>query len=57
MVRIRDVIRGFLAREEGAALVEYAILLAFIALVSIVAVVLLGTAISSRFSAMAAAFS
>jgi len=49
MTKIRGAIGGFLAEEKGAALAEYAILVAFIAIVCIVAVVFLGTKISSKF--------
>jgi pilus assembly protein Flp/PilA len=37
-------------REDGASLVEYALLVALIALVCIVAVTLLGTTTSHKFS-------
>ena len=40
-------------REEGASLVEYALLVGLIAVVCIVAVRLLGTSISAKFSAVA----
>jgi pilus assembly protein Flp/PilA len=42
-----------LQREEGQTLVEYAFLVAFIALVVLVAVKLLGTNISSLFNSVA----
>ena len=42
-----------MAREEGQTLVEYAFLVAFIALVVLVAVTLLGTNLSSLFSSVA----
>ena len=41
--------------EEGATLVEYALLVALIALVCIIAVTLLGSATSRRFSTTASA--
>lgn len=46
---IKRMIRCFLAEDKGAALAEYAILLAFIAIVCIVAVTFLGTRISAKF--------
>ena len=49
MSKIRNAIRTFFAEEEGAALAEYAILIAFIAIVCIVAVTFLGTRISAKF--------
>ena len=49
MTSIRKAVQGFFRNEEGAALAEYAILIAFIAIVCIVAVTFFGTAISSRF--------
>lgn len=42
-------------REEGQTLVEYAFLIAFIALVALVALQLLGTNVSSLFNSVAAA--
>ena len=49
MSKIRNAIRTFFAEEEGAALAEYAILIAFIAIVCIIAVTFLGSKISSKF--------
>jgi pilus assembly protein Flp/PilA len=46
---------GTMSREEGQTLVEYAFLVAFIALVVLVAVQLLGTNISSLFNSVATA--
>ena len=42
--------RQFIADEEGAALAEYGILVAFIAIVAIVAVTYFGGKVSSKFS-------
>jgi pilus assembly protein Flp/PilA len=42
-----------LHREEGQTMVEYAFLVAFIALVVLAAVTLLGTSISSLFNSIA----
>ena len=52
MARIDRSIRTFLADEDGAALAEYGILVAFIAIVAIVAVTFFGSKISAKFSAM-----
>jgi pilus assembly protein Flp/PilA len=41
------------AREEGQTMVEYALLVAFIALVALVAVKVLGSSISSLFNSVA----
>jgi Flp pilus assembly pilin Flp len=43
MQRSRALIRTFLWREDGATMVEYALMLAFIALVCVAAVELMGT--------------
>jgi pilus assembly protein Flp/PilA len=43
-------IRAFWRQEEGAALAEYGILVAFIAIVAIVAVTFFGSKISAKFS-------
>lgn len=45
--------RKFLIEDDGAALAEYGILVAFIAIVAIVAVTFFGSKISEKFSAMA----
>jgi pilus assembly protein Flp/PilA len=42
--------KNFLADEEGAALAEYGILVAFIAIVAITAVTFFGSKISAKFS-------
>ncbi|MDO8500917.1 MAG: Flp family type IVb pilin [Gemmatimonadaceae bacterium] len=46
----RPTIAGFLRDEDGAALAEYGILVAFVAIVAIVAVTFFGSRISSKFS-------
>jgi pilus assembly protein Flp/PilA len=48
--------KKFVRREEGAALAEYGLLLALIAVVCIVAITVLGQEISSVFSRVAGAF-
>jgi pilus assembly protein Flp/PilA len=49
--------RKFIRDEEGAALAEYGILVAFIAIVAITAVTFFGSKISSKFSSLANSFS
>ena len=48
--------RKFLVSEEGAALAEYGILVAFIAIVAITAVTFFGGKISTKFSQIANQF-
>jgi pilus assembly protein Flp/PilA len=50
MVRIANVVRKFVSEEDGAALAEYGILVAFIAIVAITAVTFFGSKISAKFS-------
>jgi pilus assembly protein Flp/PilA len=50
MVQIGKWTRDFIADEEGAALAEYGILVAFIAIVAITAVTFFGSKISAKFS-------
>jgi pilus assembly protein Flp/PilA len=50
---VRAVDHGWIREEEGQTFVEYALLIAFIALVALVAVQLLGTNISSIFNSVA----
>jgi len=52
-VRVRDFGRKVSTREEGATAVEYALMVALIAVVIIVAVTLLGNNLSSRFNQIA----
>jgi pilus assembly protein Flp/PilA len=51
------LINRFRRDEEGAALVEYGMLVGLIAVICIAAVTLLGTEISTAFSVIAAALS
>jgi pilus assembly protein Flp/PilA len=48
--------RRFIKDEEGAALAEYGILVAFIAIVAITAVTFFGSKISTKFSSLGNAF-
>ena len=54
---MKDAVNRFVSNEEGAALAEYGILVAFIAIVAIVAVTFFGSKISSKFSDLANRFS
>ena len=50
MQKLKNAVTRFVSNEEGAALAEYGILIAFIAIVAIVAVTFFGTKISNKFS-------
>jgi len=50
MATVHTAVRSFIAAEEGAALAEYGILIAFIAIVAIAAVTMFGSRISAKFS-------
>ena len=45
--------KGFLDDDSGAAMVEYALMVAFIAAVCVVAVTALGTALSAQYTTVA----
>ena len=51
-----DKARKFFTDEEGAALAEYGILVAFIAIVAITAVTFFGSKVSTKFSQLANSF-
>jgi len=53
VARIALAARRFIRNEEGAALAEYGILVAFIAIVAITAVTFFGSRISAKFSSLA----
>ena len=55
-MRVVDKAKAFLAEEEGAALAEYGILVAFIAIVAITAVTFFGSKISTKFSQLGNSF-
>jgi pilus assembly protein Flp/PilA len=57
MTRMQNAVREFVRGEDGAALAEYGILVAFIAIVAIVAVTFFGSKISAKFSQMANSYS
>ena len=48
--------KKFLFSEEGAALAEYGVLVAFIAIVAITAVTFFGSKVSAKFSSLATSF-
>lgn len=52
---MRKLINRFRRDDEGAALVEYGMLVGLIAVICVVAVTTLGTEVSSAFSAIASA--
>ena len=54
---MNGLIKRFRRDDEGAALVEYAMLVGLIAVICVVAVTTLGTEVSTAFSAIAAALS
>ena len=56
MTRIKMAVKKFVVNEEGAALAEYGILVAFIAIVAITAVTFFGGKISAKFSELANKF-
>jgi pilus assembly protein Flp/PilA len=53
MQKLKNAVTRFIANDEGAALAEYGILIAFIAIVAIVAVTFFGGRISGKFSQLA----
>jgi pilus assembly protein Flp/PilA len=53
MTKLHAAAAKFIREEEGASLAEYGLLLALIAVVCIAAIALVGTRISSMFSAVA----
>lgn len=57
MRKIKNAVTRFIADDEGAALAEYGILIAFIAIVAIVAVTFFGSKISAKFSSLAVSYS
>jgi pilus assembly protein Flp/PilA len=57
VARIKLAVRRFVDEENGAALAEYGILVAFIAIVAITAVTFFGGKISAKFSELANKFS
>jgi pilus assembly protein Flp/PilA len=56
-VRTTNGIRDVFEREEGASMVEYALLVTLIAMVAIAAVVLVGQALDTRYDSIASSVS
>jgi pilus assembly protein Flp/PilA len=54
MARLIHAFRNFARQDDGAALVEYALLVALIAVVAIFFVTALGVSVSQKFSQIAA---
>ena len=52
-IRARSYIQASLAREEGQALVEYALILSLIAVVAVVIMATLGSKVAGIFSTIA----
>ena len=52
MKKLSTAVRNFIREDDGAALVEYAILVALIAVVAIFFVTSMGTKVSQKFSAI-----
>jgi Flp pilus assembly pilin Flp len=50
MAKIQSEVKRFVGGESGAALAEYGILIAFIAIVAIVAITYFGAKVSGKFS-------
>ncbi len=50
MKSFKNAVRNFVSNEDGAALVEYALLVALIAIICILGVTTLGTKINSKFN-------
>jgi pilus assembly protein Flp/PilA len=55
MTKIIAIAREFVRHEEGATMVEYALMVALIAIVCIGTVTLLGTSLSDKFAAITSA--
>lgn len=53
MTGLTNAFRNFVRRDEGAALVEYGILIALIAVICLVVVATVGSKVSSIFQAVA----
>jgi pilus assembly protein Flp/PilA len=52
MKRVMDVARAFARDEDGATMIEYALLVALIAIVVAAGLVTLGTAIKTKYSSV-----
>jgi pilus assembly protein Flp/PilA len=56
MSSLLKVMQSFVREDEGATMIEYALLVALIALVVAAALVTLGTAITTKFSSVSNCF-
>lgn len=54
MARLTRAFRNFVRQDDGAALVEYAILIALIAVIALIVVATVGNKVSAKFSEVAA---
>ncbi len=52
MKKLTTAVRNFIREDDGAALVEYAILVALIAVIAIFFITSLGTKVSEKFSSI-----
>ena len=52
MKSLNKAVKNFISNEDGAALVEYALLVALIAIICILGVTFLGQRVSSKFKAI-----
>lgn len=52
-IGIRTMLAGHLGDDEGASIVEYALLISLIALVAVIAVTAFGTSLSTEYSDIA----
>ena len=52
MKSLKKAVNNFVSNEEGAALVEYALLVALIAIICILGVTFLGQKVSGKFKAI-----
>jgi pilus assembly protein Flp/PilA len=55
MSKFKNVFKNFMTDESGATMVEYALILALIAVACITAVTALGTALTTKFGAITTA--
>jgi len=52
MTRFNTAVRNFVSNEDGAALVEYALLVALIAVICILGVTTLGKGVNDKFTSI-----
>jgi len=56
MKRVMNVLHAFVRDEDGATMIEYALLIALIAIVVAAALVTLGTAVKTKYSSVSDCF-